>query len=82
MTTKGKVAEAVGWYGTVAIVAAYGLVSFNAIASDGWAFQLLNLTGAVGIIVISTVKKVRQSIALNYFWAVIAIIALIRLLAK
>jgi hypothetical protein len=82
MIINRKVAEVVGWYGAIAIVLAYALVSFNAIPADGWIFQLLNLTGAIGIIVISLIKGVRQSVALNTFWAVIAVIALIRLIIK
>jgi hypothetical protein len=72
-------AEIAGWYGTIAILAAYVLVSFNAISSDGIAFQLLNLTGAIGIIAIATYKKVRQSIVLNVFWGIIAIVAIINI---
>lgn len=82
MTAKRKISEVIGWYGTIAIVLAYGLVSFQVISSSGIVFQLLNLTGAIGIIIISTIKGVRQSIVLNTFWAVIAVLALIRLVLK
>jgi hypothetical protein len=82
MSINRKVAELVGWYGAIAIVLAYAFVSFNVIPADGWVFQLLNLTGAFGIIVISLIKGVRQSVTLNIFWAVIAVVALIRLIIK
>jgi hypothetical protein len=79
-TTLGrKLAEAVGWYGTVAIVGAYALVSFKVVAADGLIYQLLNLTGALGIIVISAIKGVKQSVTLNVFWALIALVALVSL---
>jgi hypothetical protein len=74
-----KLAELVGWYRKIAIVGAYALVSFNVISSSSATYQILNLTGAMGIIVISTIKKVRQSVVLNTFWAIIAAIALIQL---
>lgn len=77
-----KIAEVLGWYGAIVIVLAYALVSFNAIPADGWIFQLLNLTGAAGIIVISVIKGVRQSVALNIFWAIIALVAIIRLVFR
>ncbi len=77
-----QLAEIAGWYGAAAIVTAYALVSFDAISSGGWLFQFLNLTGAIGIIIISTVKKVRQSIVLNIFWAVIAVIALLKIILR
>lgn len=79
MTQKQLIAEIAGWYGTVAILAAYILVSFSVISGDGLVFQLLNLTGALGIIAIAAYKKVKQSIVLNIFWSVIAIVALVRL---
>ena len=79
MTIQRKIAEWIGWYGTTAIVLAYGLVSFQVINSNGIVFQLLNLTGALGIITISLIKGVRQSVVLNVFWAIIAILALARL---
>lgn len=82
MTINRKIAEFVGWYGTAAIVSAYALVSFDVISSDSFVFQLLNLTGAVGIIVISIVDRVKQTIVLNAFWALIAVIALARLTAN
>ena len=72
--------EIVGWYGALAILAAFGLVSFGMVPADGIFYQLLNFTGAIGIIVVSAYKHVYQSIALNSIWGVIALVALIRLL--
>jgi hypothetical protein len=80
--TRRKAAELAGWYGTMAIVSAYALVSFNLLSSESWLFQIINLTGAIGIIIISSLKKVRQTMILNIFWALIAITALIRLTVK
>lgn len=79
MARKINIPEIVGWYGTTAIVGAYALVSFQVIAADGSLYQLLNLTGAIGIIIISLIKKVRQTVLLNLFWAVIAIASLARI---
>ena len=80
MTKQKRTAEIIGWIGMVAILLAYALVSFKIISSSGYAYQLLNLVGAVGIIVISVVKKVRQSEVLNIAWAVIALVAIIGLI--
>ncbi len=71
-------AEAAGWYGTAAILLAYGLVSFELISANGTVFQLLNLSGALGIIIISVRKNVKQSVVLNVIWAIVALIALVR----
>jgi hypothetical protein len=73
-------AEIAGWYGTAAIVLAYILVSFDILPAGGGSYQLLNLTGALGIIAISAVKKVRQPLLLNLFWAGIATAALIKII--
>jgi len=76
ITKKQLFAEIAGWYGAIAILAAYTLVSFKVIPGDGLFFQLLNLTGALGILTISIYKKVKQSIVLNIFWGAVAIIAI------
>lgn len=72
-------AEIAGWYGAIAIVFAYFLVSMDIVASDGAIYQLLNLSGAIGLISIALVKHVKQSVVLNIFWSAIAIIALLRI---
>lgn len=72
-------AEIAGWYGTIAVLLAYGLLSFGVIESQTIAFQLLNLTGAIGIIIVATYKKVRQVVVLNIIWALLAVYALLRL---
>ena len=72
--------EIAGWYGTGAILLAYALVSYDILPSDGLLYQLLNVTGALGIIAISYKKRVFQSIALNVAWAVIGAVAIVRLL--
>ena len=65
--------EAIGWYGTGAIVLAYALVSFSVIPSTDFWFQFLNSTGALGIIVISLSKKAYQPAVLNIIWILIAL---------
>ena len=79
LTTKQILAETAGWYGAFAILTGYTLVSFDLISGNGLLFQLLNLTGAVGFIVIATYKKVRQTIVLNIFWGIVAIVAIINI---
>lgn len=79
MKKQNLFAEVAGWYGTIAILLAYSLVSFGVVSSDSTAFQILNLTGAMGIIVIAVNKKVIQSVILNLFWAVVALIALVNI---
>lgn len=75
-----KITEACGWYGMAALIVAYGLASFSVIEAEGFVYQILNLTGGIGLIVVAASKKVVQSVLLNVFWAAIGIIAIARLL--
>ena len=72
--------EIIGWYGTCAIVLAYALVSFGVLSSSTFLYQILNGTGALGIVYISLKKKAYQPGVLNIIWAIIASIALVKLL--
>lgn len=74
--------EVIGWYGAAAILIAYALISFDVISPNGYAYQLLNLTGAIGIMSVSFAKQARQPALLNLVWAVIALVALISLLLR
>ena len=72
--------EGMGWAGAGLIVLAYALVSFGIIGSGSAAYQVLNGVGAVGVLVISAIKRTYQPAVLNLFWALIAAVALIRLI--
>ncbi len=74
-----KFSGAIGWYGAFAIISAYFLVSFSLIKSDDILYQLLNLTGAVGLIAETVSKKDYQPAAVNIAWALIAVSALIKI---
>ncbi len=68
-----------GWYGVVAIVSAYFLLSFSIVDSTNIWYQILNATGAFGIVIASLYKKDYQSMTLNIIWALIATVAIIKL---
>ncbi len=72
--------ESIGWYGACAITLAYALVSFDMLLPSTFLYQILNGTGALGIVYISFKKKAYQPGVLNIIWAIIALIAIIRLL--
>lgn len=72
--------EIVGWYGTVAIIGAYALSSFNIISPQTIIYQLLNVTGAMGIVVVSFNKKVYQPAVLNIIWTIIGAVALLKII--
>ena len=76
---KSFIEETIGWYGTYAILIAYALLSFDVLESTSLVYQTLNGTGALGIFYISFKKKAYQPRVLNVIWAMIALIAIIRI---
>lgn len=79
MTPKQTIDEIIGWYGAVAIVGAFAMVSFEVLAPTSLLYQFLNGTGALGIVYISFKKQAYQPGVLNIIWAIIAGIAMVRL---
>jgi hypothetical protein len=75
-------AQIVGWYGAAAIISGFLLVSFEAIKPNTIFYQLLNLSGALGLLVLGIDRHVRQSVVVNLFWISIASIALIGIVLK
>ncbi len=76
----GKFIEFLGWYGALAIVLAYGLLSFSFLTSTNIWYQILNGTGALGIFIESYHKKDYQPAVLNTIWIIIAIAAIAKIL--
>jgi hypothetical protein len=73
-----KLVELYGWYGMAAILLAYALASFSVIDARGLPFQILNGTGALGIVLVSFRRKAYQPGVLNIAWTLIAIAAIIK----
>lgn len=74
--------EIIGWTGTSAILLAYLLVSTKRLKADDKKYQILNLVGAIGIIVNSGVHGTIPSVGLNVVWLLIAIYGLVRVVNK
>lgn len=68
--------EILGWYGTLAILAAYGLNSHGHL-EQGATYQLLNLTGATGVGLVCWRRRTWQAFALEAAWGLVALSALI-----
>jgi len=68
----------VGGIGTIMVLAAYFLVSAGRIASASTAFQGLNLVGAALLAYYAVVLAAWASVALNAIWALIALVAVLR----
>jgi hypothetical protein len=80
MCRMAKLIDFLGWYGVVAILGAYALVSFSILAPTNIAYQILNGTGAVAIVLEAGHKRDMQPAVLNGIWAIIALVAIVRML--
>jgi len=74
--------DMLGWVGSVEVVAAYGLNSYQKIKSDSLTFQLLNLTGAIFLIINSIYKEAYPFTFINMVWSVIAMVAIVGIVKK
>ena len=72
----------VGWAGSVAVIAAYGLNSMQKLKSNSLAFQVLNLSGAILLIINSVFKEAYPFTFINTVWAIIAIVAIFKIVRK
>src|SRR3989304_4452993 len=74
--------EAAGWYGLVATLSAYGLISNGIVGSTSVAYHLLNLTGALALATTVWRKRAWPLVVLNLVWMAIAVLALARIILK
>lgn len=77
---KNILISAWGWYGAFALLGAFALNSFSILGADSIIYQLLNLSGASGIMAISLWRKTYPPAALNAVWSLVALVVLIRIL--
>jgi ABC-type multidrug transport system permease subunit len=72
-------ADTTGWLGALSLLSAYALVSSGRLSGSGLRFQLLNVAGALGLLLNSMYHGAWPSVGLNVVWLVLACLALIRL---
>jgi hypothetical protein len=70
--------DILGWIGAIEVLAAYLLVSINKVGGKSIIFQLLNLTGAIFLIINTIALKAYPSAFVNVVWSGIAIYFLLR----
>lgn len=80
LNLKNIAVEAFGWYGITAILSAYALVSFSFVEVNDILYQVLNGTGALGVVIVSLNKKAYQPAVLNIIWTLIAVVAILRII--
>jgi len=76
------VINVLGWIGSVAVILAYILVSFNRLKGDSLTFQLLNLVSGIFLLVNTLFWGAYPSSAVNVVWSGIAIFAIARILRR
>ncbi|GHM98607.1 hypothetical protein WSM22_00970 [Cytophagales bacterium WSM2-2] len=74
--------DIIGWIGSVEVIAAYGLNSYQKLKSDSIIFQVLNFTGAIFLIINTIYYHAYPSAFINVVWVIIAAIAIGRMLIK
>lgn len=60
--------EIAGWTGVVAYVLSYLLLSINVLKSNLYSFHLLNMAGALGLIVDAGYHRDSPNLAVNIIW--------------
>lgn len=75
-----KFIEIFGWYGAVAILVAYALISFGVFTADNIWYQLLNVTGSAGLTTVAFVKNDTQLVLVNAFWVIIGLIVILKII--
>jgi hypothetical protein len=71
--------DVLGWIGSIEVILAYGLNSYQKIKSDSLLFQLLNLTGGIFLIINTIYYGAFPSTFINVVWVVIATLAITRI---
>jgi len=74
--------DVIGWSGSVMVITAYGLNSYQKIKSDSLLFLFLNLIGGIFLIIYSVYYTAYANTFINVVWVIIAIPALIKLIGN
>lgn len=74
--------DIVGWVGAVLVLGAYGLVSTKRLDGDSVVYQLMNVAGAVGMLINTYVRGALPSAAVNLIWIGIGFYVLFKVLTR
>lgn len=69
--------DVLGWTGAFLLLLAYALVSFKKLEADAAAYQWLNITASVLLLVNTIFYGAYPSSFVNAAWAVIALVAIL-----
>jgi hypothetical protein len=74
--------DVIGWLGSILVLAAYGLTSYQKLKTDSLAFTLLNFSGGIFLIIYSYYYAAFASTFINVVWVLVAIPALYKFFYK
>lgn len=74
--------DILGWIGSIEVLVAYGLNSYQKIRSDSRLFLFLNITGGIFLIIYTIYKGAYANTFINVAWVLIALPAVFKLFAK
>jgi len=71
----------VEWYGTIAVLGAYGLTMFHVIPFQGKIFYILNFSGAIALVIGGAFKRnLWNNVVFYLVWGIITSILMFHLL--
>jgi hypothetical protein len=68
-----------GWLGAGVMLYGYAMVSASRMAGDGMPFQMINLVGAIALMINTAYHSAWPSAILNVVWGVIGLVAVTRM---
>lgn len=74
--------DAIGWAGSLCVIIAYGLNSYQKLRSDSLIFYALNVIGGIFLIIYSNYKEAYANTFINVVWVIIAIPAILKVIFK
>lgn len=68
-----KLVDFLGWYGMIAILVAYALITYGYVTPQSAFWQGLNLSGSIGLAVNSFSRKAMPEVWLNIVFGIVAV---------
>jgi hypothetical protein len=74
--------DILGWIGSILVLVAFGLNSYEKVKADSWSYILLNLVGGILLIIYSTYKGAYANTFINVAWVLVALTAILKMVVK
>ena len=77
---KSQLAEVYGWFSSILILSGYALLSLGVVDGTSIVYHSMFVVGSIGLAIVTYRHRAYQSFTVNVFFAVLAFVALIRLI--